>query len=197
MICPLRQVCVFCGSNPGRRPEYAQAARELGELLAARGVALVYGGGNTGIMGLLADAVIDRGGRVVGVIPEALAKRELAHGGLSELHVTRTMHERKALMAELADGFIGLPGGLGTFEEFLEILTWAQLGIHAKPCGLLNIAGYYDPLKAFLDHAVEELFVKPEHAAMLLLDSEPEALLQKMADYTPPTVEKWIDLDRT
>lgn len=197
MMNPLRQICVFCGSNPGRRPEYAHAARALGELLAARGLTLVYGGGNVGVMGTLADAVIYNGGRVIGVIPEALMKRELAHGGLAELFITRTMHERKALMAELADGFIALPGGLGTFEEFLEILTWAQLGIHAKPCGLLNVAGYYDPLMAFLDRAVEELFVKPEHHAMLLLDAEPEGLLQKMADYRPPFVEKWIDLDKT
>lgn len=190
---PIQSICVFCGSSPGRRPEYAAAARALGALLARRGITLVYGGGHVGLMGLLADAALTAGGRVIGVIPHSLEQRELAHLRLTELRVTGSMHERKALMADLADGFIALPGGIGTFEEFLEILTWAQLGIHAKPCGLLNVAGFYDPLVGLLDHAVAERFLRPEHRAMMLLGEAPEALLDGMVNYQPPDVEKWID----
>lgn len=191
------RLCVFCGSNGGRREAYLDAARELGGEMARRGITLVYGGGNVGIMGVIADAVLEVGGHVIGVIPQALKRRELAHAGLTELHVTSSMHERKALMAELSDGFIALPGGLGTFEEFLEILTWAQLGIHRKPCALLNVAGYYDPLVTFLDHSVTERFVRPEHRAMMLVEESPASLLDQMAAYTPPQVEKWIDQDNT
>lgn len=193
----LNRICVFCGSSGGRRPDYLSAARALGELLARRGITLVYGGGNIGLMGVVADAALAAGGQVIGVIPEALQRRELAHPGLTELHITQTMHERKDLMAELADGFIALPGGLGTFEEFLEILTWAQLGIHHKPCGLLNIAGYYDPLITLIDHAVQERFIRPEHRGLMLQDAEPGTLIEKMAHYTPPHVEKWIDEEET
>ena len=154
----MRSVCVFCGSNPGRRPEYLAGAADLGRILAARGIRVVYGGAHVGLMGALADAVLAAGGEIVGVIPGLLVDAEVAHPGLSELRVTGSMHERKALMAELADGFIALPGGIGTLEEFAEIVTWAQLGLHAKPTGLLNLLGYYDGLLGFLDHAVAERF---------------------------------------
>jgi uncharacterized protein (TIGR00730 family) len=189
----MKQICVFCGSSVGNRPEYRAATEELGTELARRGIGLVYGGGNVGLMGVLADAVLKAGGEAVGVIPERLMKREVGHKGLSKLHVVRSMHERKALMADLSDAFIALPGGYGTFEEFCEIVTWAQLGLHAKPCGILNVLGYYSPMLAMFDHAVQERFLKPENRALVLArDSVPE-LLGALEDWHPVRVEKWLD----
>lgn len=188
----MRRVCVFCGSRPGRREAYRLAAAEVGRLLAHRGMELVYGGGQVGLMGVLADAVLQAGGRVIGVIPDALAARELAHRGIQDLRIVTSMHARKALMADLADGFMALPGGVGTFEEFCEILTWAQLGLQAKPCGLLNVAGYYDPLLALFDRAIKEEFAPGQQRDWILEHTEPAALLDCMARFTPPAVEKWI-----
>ncbi|HVR73998.1 MAG TPA: TIGR00730 family Rossman fold protein, partial [Planctomycetota bacterium] len=182
----MKSACVFCGSSAGKRPAYSEAARALGRHLAARGVRLVFGGGRVGLMGVVADAVLEAGGTVTGVIPRALATRELAHDGLTDLRVVGTMHERKALMAELSDAFIALPGGLGTLEEFCEIVTWAQLGIHQKPCGILDVEGYYAPLLVQLDHAVAESFVKPQHRALVLSESDPARLLDALAAYHPP-----------
>jgi uncharacterized protein (TIGR00730 family) len=184
------RICVFCGSSPGAKPEYTDAARELGALLAARNLTLVYGGGNVGMMGQLANAVLENGGNVTGVIPEAIMKMEVAHTGLSDLRVVDSMHTRKALMAELADGFIALPGGLGTLEEFVEVLTWAQLGFHAKPCGLLNVAGYYDSLLNFIAHTADQLFIQPEHRGLILEESAPAALLDRLATYVAPRLDK-------
>jgi uncharacterized protein (TIGR00730 family) len=171
------RVCVFCGSKTGWRPIYAERTRQLGQMLAARRLAVVYGGGHIGLMGVLADAVLQAGGEVIGVIPQSLVDRELAHQGLSELRVVTTMHERKALMADLADAFIALPGGYGTADEFFEILTWAQLGLHAKPIALFNVAGFFDPLRSWLDHALQEGFLKPGDRRLLLEADEPAALL--------------------
>jgi uncharacterized protein (TIGR00730 family) len=193
----MQRLCVFCGSSPGANSQYAELARHLGALLARRGLGLVYGGGNVGLMGLLADAVVRGGGQVIGVIPQSLVDREVAHSGLSDLRVVGSMHERKALMAELADGFVALPGGIGTLEEFCEILTWAQLGLHQKPCGLINVAGYFDRLMGFLDHAVSERFLRPEHRAMVLVEADPETLLDRFAAHRPPQLEKWIDRSST
>ena len=187
------RVCVFAGSNVGREPGYRQGAADLGRALAARGVGLVYGGARVGLMGAMADAVLAAGGEVIGVIPSALVTKEVAHGALTELRVVASMHERKAMMAELADGFIALPGGWGTLEELFEVLTWAQLGLHAKPCGLLNLCGYFDPLLAFLEHAIAEGFVRYEYRAMLSVSESGEELLDGLAAYRPPAVEKWID----
>jgi uncharacterized protein (TIGR00730 family) len=189
---PISRLCVFCGSNRGARPEFDQAARNLGMTLADEGIALVYGGGRVGLMGVLADAVLERGGEAIGVIPHALDTKELAHDGLTELHAVDSMHERKALMADLSDGFIALPGGLGTFEEFFEIVTWAQLGIHTKPCGLLNVAGYYDRLIAFLDDAVKERFIKPQHHELILVEHDQRRLLERMRRYSAPATERWV-----
>lgn len=191
----MKHICVFTGSSPGARAEYATAAKGLGALLAERDCTLVYGGANVGLMGVLADSVLAAGGRVVGVIPEGLLAREVAHRELSELRVVASMHERKATMAELSDGVIALPGGLGTLEEFFEMLTWAQLGMHAKPCGLLNVHGYFDKLLDFLDHSVEERFVAEMHRGMVLSERDPRALLERMLAYSPPEVEKWLDRD--
>jgi uncharacterized protein (TIGR00730 family) len=188
----MKSVCVFCGSSPGASPVYAEAAARLGRAAAGRGLTLVYGGGHVGLMGVAADAALAAGGRVIGVIPEALEAKELAHRGLTELRVVGSMHERKALMAELADGFIALPGGLGTFEELFEVWTWAQLGYHRKPCALLNAGGFYDKLTDFLDDVVERGFVKPIHRAMLIVGSEPPALIEAIRAYEPPKVDKWI-----
>lgn len=193
----MRRVCVFCGSSPGANPAFLALARQTGRLLVERGLTLVYGGGGIGLMGTLADAVLLAGGDVIGVIPEALAAREVAHMGLPDLRIVGSMHERKALMAELADGFVALPGGLGTFEELLEIVTWAQLGLHAKPCGLVNAEGYYDHLITFLDHAVAARFVRPEHRGLILVESAPAALLDRFAEFVAPRLEKWIDRDAT
>jgi uncharacterized protein (TIGR00730 family) len=181
----LRAVCVFCGSRPGRHPAYADGARALGHALAERGLALVYGGARVGLMGAVADAVLERGGRVTGVIPGFMRERELAHEGLTALHVTRTMHERKAMMAELADAFVALPGGIGTMEELFEAWTWAQIGVHTKPCALLNVAGYYDQLGAWLDHAFAEGFVRGSHHDQLLVDDDPARLLDRLVGFVP------------
>lgn len=183
---------MFCGSRPGTRPEYVEAATAMGRALVENGIGLVYGGGRVGLMGIVADAAMRAGGDVIGVIPEALMRREVGHGGVTELRVVGSMHERKALMADLSDGFVAMPGGYGTFEEFCEVITWSQLGIHPKPCGLLNVAGYYGPMLAMFDHAVEEGFVSPQHRALVLEDTAPAALLEKLRRFTPPTLEKWI-----
>jgi uncharacterized protein (TIGR00730 family) len=174
-----RHICVFAGSSRGARPEYAGAARELARSLVERGCGLVYGGGNIGLMAVIADAVLERGGQAVGVIPEFLVDKELAHRGLTELRIVKSMHERKAVMAEISDGFLGLPGGIGTMEEFFEVLSWAQLDLHDKPCGLLNTRGYYDPIVGFLDRGVDEGFLKPKHRSLLLVEAEPEKLLDR------------------
>jgi uncharacterized protein (TIGR00730 family) len=189
----IASVCVFCGSSPGRRSAYAEAAQHLGRTLARGGKRLVYGGGNVGLMGLLADAALEHRGEVIGVIPRHLVDREVAHSGLSQLRVVDSMHQRKQSMADLSDAFIVLPGGLGTLEEFLEVWTWGQLGLHRKPYGLLNVAGYFDPLLAFLDHAVEERFVSTDHRALLRVADDPEALLDALETYEPAATEKWID----
>jgi uncharacterized protein (TIGR00730 family) len=186
----MKRICVFCGSSPGALPEYTAAARELGALLAARNLTLVYGGGNVGMMGQLANAVVENGGHVTGVIPESIMKMEVAHTGLDDLRVVDSMHTRKALMAELADGFIALPGGLGTLEEFVEVLTWAQLGFHAKPCGLLNVAGYYDSLLDFINHTADQLFIQPEHRGLILEEATPAILLDRLATYVAPQLDK-------
>lgn len=186
------RLCVFCGSNLGTRPEYQAAARALGTALGARGIGLVYGGARVGLMGAVADAALAAGGEVIGVIPQALRDKEVAHTGLTDLRVVGSMHERKALMADLSDGFVALPGGLGTYEELFEVWTWAQLGFHAKPVAVLDVAGFYAPLAAFLDAAVGEGFVRREHRGMLLVESEPVRLLERMVAYTPPVVEKWL-----
>ncbi|HEX6900801.1 MAG TPA: TIGR00730 family Rossman fold protein [Thermoanaerobaculia bacterium] len=189
----MKSVCVFCGSSPGASPVYPEAAAHLGRAVAGRGLTLVYGGGHVGLMGVAADAALAAGGRVVGVIPEALEAKELAHRGLTELRVVGSMHERKALMSELADGFIALPGGVGTLEEWFEVWTWSQLGIQRKPCGLLNVAGYYDHLLAFLDHVTAERFLAPDHRAMVLVDDDDARLLDRLAGYRHPYTEKWLD----
>lgn len=192
-----RRLCVFCGSNSGNKQSYALNTRVLGAVLVKRGYGLVYGGGRVGLMGILADAVLEYGGEVFGIIPQALAAKEVAHQSLTKLEVVATMHERKALMAELSEGFIALPGGLGTFEELFEVFTWAQLGLHSKPLGLLNVDGYYDPLLALIDHATSEGFIRIEHRQLLLTSTQPEALLDLFAGYKPTTLPKWIDRDQT
>lgn len=190
----MRRVCVFCGSSPGARPVYAEAARRLAGALVERGIGLVYGGGNVGLMGILADGMLERGAEVIGVIPESLLAWEVAHTGLADLRVVDSMHARKAMMADLADGFIALPGGLGTLEEFLEVCTWAQLGFHGKPMGLLDVDGYFAPLLRLLDHAVAERFVRPEHRDMVLVGEDAGALLEAMAKRpAPESAQKWID----
>ncbi len=193
----IRRICVFCGSSPGERPCYGAAARTLGELLAKRGLGLVYGGASIGLMGAVADAALAGGGEVIGVIPAALEAKEIAHPGLTRLEVVSSMHDRKARMSELADAFVALPGGMGTLEELSEILTWGQLGLHQKACGLLDVAGYWRPLVAFFDHAVQERFLRPQHRALLLVEDQPVALLDALAAYVPPTHEKWIDREQT
>src|SRR6476660_5621967 len=183
---PLRSVCVFCGSSPGGRPKYAEMAAQFGSLLAQRRIRLVYGGGNIGLMGVLADAVLSAGGEVIGVIPQMLVDRELAHRGITDLRIVGSMHERKALMAELSDAFVALPGGLGTYEELCEVLTWAQLGIHHKPCSCLNVFDYFTPLQRLLDHAVSEGFMRPEHRSILISSSDPNELLARLSQHQPP-----------
>lgn len=190
-------LCVYCGSSLGRSPGPVQSARVLGRLLAARNVQLVYGGASIGVMGAIADEVLRCGGRVVGVIPQALVDKEVAHHGLTELIVTGSMHERKARMAELSDAFVALPGGVGTLEELFEIWTWAQLGLHRKPCGVLNVDGYFDGLIAFLDHAAASGFIRPSHRAMLQVAHTPDELLAAFERYEPPAVSKWVALDET
>ncbi len=188
----MNSVCVFCGSCPGNDPDYAAAAQELGRTLAGRGTTLVYGGGHVGLMGVVADAALGAGGEVIGVMPRSLVDREIGHTNLTKLHVVRSMHERKALMSELSEGFIALPGGNGTLEEFFEVLTWAQLGEHAKPCGLLNVAAYYDPLLAVFDQMVDRAFLKREHREIVLVEEDPSSLLERFEGYEPPTTIKWI-----
>ncbi len=193
----LRRICVFAGSNAGARPVYEQVARALGTELAARGIGVVYGGAKVGLMGAVADAALAGGVEVIGIIPDALRTKEVAHDGLTELRVVPSMHERKAQMCALSDGFIALPGGLGTFEELLEMTTWAQLGIHRVPCGLLDVDGYYEPLVGFLDHAVQEGFVKPPHRRLLLAHTDAGSLLDAMAAYEPPRSAVWLDRERS
>lgn len=186
----LRRICVYCGSGMGGHEEYADAARALGRALVERGVGLVFGGGRIGMMGVLAEAVLQRGGEVIGVIPQDLMDKGLGLTTVTSLRVVETMHARKAMMADLADGFIAMPGGFGTAEEFFEALTWAQLGLHTKPCGLLNVKGYFDHLIRFIDHAVEQEFIDSAHRALLLVDDSPEALLDKLASWKAPAVDK-------
>jgi uncharacterized protein (TIGR00730 family) len=187
----VRRVCVYAGSNPGSHPAYAEAARALAATMAERGIGLVYGGGKVGLMGVLADTVLEHGGEAIGVMPRALIEREIGHPGLTELRVVASMHERKAKMAELADAFVALPGGIGTLEELIEVYTWSQLGLHRKACGLLNVRGYYDHLAAFLDHAVQERFLPEQHRALLVTADAPAALLDLLEAWEPPTVGKW------
>ncbi len=186
------RLCVFCGSKPGRNPAYRDAARVMGALLAREGIGLVYGGASVGLMGEVADAARAAGGEVIGVIPQALVRRELAHKDLDDLRIVHSMHDRKALMAELSDGFIALPGGIGTLEEIFEVWSWAQLGQHAKPCGFLNIDGFYDGLMGFLGHQVTEEFLTPRDRAMVIVESNPQAILSAVRNYRPFPVERWI-----
>lgn len=190
----LKRVCVFCGSNDGVRASYREMAARLGRLLAGRRLGIVYGGGNVGLMGALADAALSAGGEVIGVIPEHLVAKELAHHAV-DLRVVHSMHERKALMGDLADAFIALPGGFGTLEEFLEVLTWSQLGLHAKACALVDVDAYYGHLLRFFDHAVREGFVPGESRALVLLDDDPGRLLDRLAAWQPPALRRWIDRD--
>jgi hypothetical protein len=193
----VRRICVFCGSGSGKRASYAQAAASLGRYLAGSGIAIVYGGGKVGLMGVVADAALEAGGEVIGVMPRALVEKEIAHTRLSELRVVASMHERKALMAELADAFIALPGGFGTLDEFCEILTWGQLGLHRKPCGILNVDGYYDRLLSLFDHAVTEGFLKPANRQIVLSDTVPESLVERLLAHHAPSVDKWLDREKT
>jgi uncharacterized protein (TIGR00730 family) len=188
-------VCVFCGSNGGADPAYLEAAGAAGRGLAERGIRLVYGGGKVGMMGAIADAALDAGGDVVGVIPRQIFDLEIGHERVDDLRVVGSMHERKALMADLADAFVALPGGIGTFEELFEVFTWAQLGLHGKPLGLLDVAGYYAPLEAMLDHAVDQRFLRPATRAMLVRDDSLDGLLARFADWAAPGLPKWIDRD--
>jgi uncharacterized protein (TIGR00730 family) len=188
---------VFCGSSPGSDPAYAEAARSLGRTLAEANVRLVFGGGHVGLMGAVSNAVLEAGGEAIGVIPRFLVERELAHAGLSDLRIVGTMHERKAMMADLSEGFIALPGGTGTLEEFFEVLTWAQLGEHRKPCGILNVAGYYDPLISIFDHMVRKDFLSASNRSLVLVEAEPAALIKSFEEYEPPARTKWIDRSET
>ncbi len=193
----MKRLCVYCGSRPGRRSDYAIAARQLARAMVNKKIDLVYGGASVGIMGKIADAVLEEGGKVIGIIPKGLFIKEIAHTGITELIEVGSMHERKSLMAELSDGFIALPGGYGTIEEIFEIITWSQLGMHNKPCGLLNVNNYYDNMISFLDNAVSEQFINKTNRSILLLDESPDALLEKFEVYNAPETEKWIDKDRT
>src|SRR5512136_432379 len=188
----VKKVCVFCGSSPGRNPAYARAARRLGGSLGERGIGLVYGGGSIGLMGVVADAALEGGVEVLGVIPKALARREIAHHGLTRLEVVPSMHVRKARMAELSDAFVAMPGGIGTLEELFEVLTWGYLGIHAKPVGLLDVGGYWRPLIRLLDHAVEEGFLRPAHRKLVVVDRSPSRLLDRIARHRVPHATRWI-----
>jgi uncharacterized protein (TIGR00730 family) len=194
----VRRVCVFCGSSSGARPAYAEATAQLAGLLVAEGLGVVYGGGGVGLMGKLADAVLAHEGEIIGVIPRALMDKEIGHRAVSDLRVVESMHERKATMADLADAFVALPGGLGTLEELFEVFTWSQLGLHQKPCALLDVEGYYDGVGAFLDHAVQERFLRPEHRSALIVESEPRALLERLERFQPDAATpKWIDREET
>lgn len=189
----LERVCVFCGTNAGARNDYGQAARRLGEVLASEKIELIYGGSSIGMMGELADAVLEHGGQVTGVIPQRLVEKEAAHTGIGNLIVVASMHQRKAQMSDLADGFIALPGGIGTLEGFLEIVTWGQLGIHVKPCGLLNVAGYFDALIQWLDDSVKEGFITEGHRAMILVDDDPSRLVKRMREFRPSEGERLLE----
>jgi len=189
----VKRVCVFSGSSPGADLAYRAAATDLGHRVAERGIELVYGGASVGLMGAVADAALEGGGHVIGVIPQPLVDREIAHPGLGDLRIVDSMHERKAVMAELADAFVALPGGVGTLEELFEVYTWNQLGLHAKPLGLFNVRGYFDGLARFLDHAVAERFVTPQHRAMLLVEEKLDVLLDGLAGWGAPSQPKWID----
>ena len=189
----MKRICVFCGSNNGANPIYSETAEKVGKFLASKNIELVYGGGRVGLMGKVADTVMANGGTVIGIIPQSLATKEIAHQNLTELHIVNSMHERKAMMADLADGFIALPGGFGTFEEFCEIVTWAQLGIHQKPCGLLNINGFYDNLIALINFSTTENFIRAEHRQLVLVERAVEKLFDLMKDFQPPVIEKWLD----
>ncbi|AMP10263.1 putative lysine decarboxylase family protein [Collimonas arenae] len=189
----MKSLCIYCGSSPGASPVYAQAARVLAQAMVNDDIALVYGGGNVGLMGVIADEVIRLGGRATGVIPEALLQKELGHKGLTQLHIVKDMHERKAMMADLSDGFIAMPGGVGTLEELFEVFTWAQLGFHKKPIGLLNVDGFYDGLLQFIQHMVSQRFLKGEQAELLMAEAQPEALLQRFRSFVPLQVTKWLD----
>ena len=191
----MKRIVVFCGSSPGRRPAYVAAAQQLGRLLAARGIAVVYGGASIGLMGALADSALAAGGEVIGVIPGALFPAEIPHAGLSQLHVVSTMHERKALMAELSDAVIALPGGSGTLDELFEMFTWSQLGLHRQPIGLLDVEGYWQPLLGVLDHMVAERFIASEHRDTLLVDSDAPTLLERLASFAPTSAGKWLDAE--
>ncbi|MCI0617440.1 TIGR00730 family Rossman fold protein [bacterium] len=193
----MKRICVFCGSSTGSKNIYAETAQNLGKLLAQNNIGLVYGGGRVGLMGILADSALAASGEVIGVIPKGLFAREVAHAGLTELRFVDSMHQRKAMMEELADGFIALPGGYGTCEEFCEMVTWAQLGVHNKPCGILNVDGFYDSYLSFLDNAVKEGFLGMEHRKLILEDEHSFDLLEKMRNYRPPILSKWIDLDES
>ncbi len=193
----IESICVFCGGNPGARPSYTAAAVRFGEVLAERGIALVYGGSSVGLMGVIADSVLRKGGKAFGVLPHFMVPKEIAHPSLTELDLVGSMHERKARMAARADAFVALPGGFGTLDELFEILTWAQLGLHRKPIGLLNVDGYYDALLAFLDHATGEQLLRAEHRAMLIVESDPARLVDRLGSYEAPTVEKWIKPSQT
>jgi len=189
----MKRICVFCGSSAGSRPEYRACAEQLGAELVRRNIALVYGGGNVGLMGAIADSVLQAGGEAIGVIPEHLMAHEVGHKHLTKLHIVPSMHERKALMADISDAFIALPGGFGTLEEFFEVLTWSQLGLHRKPCGIVNVLDYFTPLLEMLDHAVEERFLKAQNRALVLARQTPTELLQAFEEWRPVHVEKWLD----
>ncbi len=189
----VKKICVFCGSRPGAKQEYVKAAHSLGEILAQSGIELIYGGGNVGIMGEIANSVLNNGGRATGVIPKTLVDKELAHRNLTALRVVTTMHERKALMSELSDAFIALPGGIGTLEEFFEVLTWAQLGFQKKPCALLNTAGYYDHLISFIDKMVEDRFLDEGHRGLMMIEKDPVKIIEKINNFKPVNTEKWLN----
>jgi uncharacterized protein (TIGR00730 family) len=194
----VERICVFCGASPGARREYAESARTVARLLAAEGIGVVYGGGGVGLMGALADAVLAEGGQITGVIPRSLMEREIAHRDVPDMRVVGSMHERKALMAELADAFVALPGGIGTLEELFEVYTWAQLGLHRKPCALLNVEGYYDAIADFLTQAVTERFLREETRELLMVESDAAALIERLRSFEPPAVvPKWIDREET
>ena len=194
----MERICVFCGASPGARPAYREATEELARLLVADGIGVVFGGGGVGLMGALADAVLAEGGEIIGVIPRSLVEREIAHRDVSDMRVVASMHERKALMAELADAFVALPGGIGTLEELFEVYTWAQLGLHRKPCALLNVEGYYDGIDEFLSHAVAERFLHEDTRALLMVEDHPAALLERLRSFEPQAVvPKWIDREET
>jgi uncharacterized protein (TIGR00730 family) len=197
-LADLRRVCVFCGSSPGARPAYGEATAQVARLLVGEGIGVVYGGGHVGLMGVLADTAMAAGGEVIGVMPRALVDREIGHEGISELRVVGSMHERKALMAELSDAFVALPGGAGTLEELFEVYTWAQLGLHRKPCALLDVEDYFAGLARFLDHTVRERFLSEDHRAMLMVERDPGALIERLRNFEPPeTTPKWIDREQT